>query len=81
MYPSEWTDSEISARLETFRYKYTNHSSVLSVCVIHVYVYELGRVCAMAHVEVRGQPWVSVLSCLLFEPGSLVVAYTRLAGL
>lgn len=60
-----WTDSEISARPETFRYKYTNHSSVLSVCMIHVYVYELGHVCAMAHVEVRGQPWVSVLSCLL----------------
>lgn len=75
-----WTDSEISARPETFRYKYTRHSSVLSVWMIHVYVYELGHVCAMAHVEVRGQPWVSVLSCLLWA-GSLVVAYTRLAGL
>lgn len=49
-----WTDSEISARPETFGYKYINHSSVLSVYMIHVYVYELGRVCAVAHVEVRG---------------------------
>lgn len=81
MCPSGWTDSEISARLETFRYKYTNHSSVLSVCVIHVYVYELGRVCVLWHTWRSGDSLGCQFCPAFFEPGSLVVAYTRLAGL